>query len=343
MSVYNSEHGDDYIEDTDPVTLISKLDISDSLHLHPNDSTALTVVSVKLKGIENYQVWSCDTLLALEEKNKTSFIDGSFKRSNTDDVLGRLYDKAWSPYRTCSKVLKESLQIDNKDENVCCEICQKDKQIRERFSLSDHTLKFLGDLVHLDLWRSYKVTTYEEFRYFLTVVDDYTRVVWVYLIKSKDDVLHFITVFYNLIENQFKRKIKVFRSDNGTEFINQTVNKLCDDKGFINQTSCAYTPQQNEIAERKHRHLLNVARSHLFQGRIPLRMWTEYTNHINFSDREYPEMPNDDERVNPNLSSDNKSQSDSSHSSVSGEGVNTADFPKNFENDVDSSDNIFAT
>ncbi|GKD98716.1 hypothetical protein Tco_1382613 [Tanacetum coccineum] len=53
MSVHNSDNGDDYVED--PVTLISKLDISDRLHLHPNDSTALTIVSIKLKGIENYQ------------------------------------------------------------------------------------------------------------------------------------------------------------------------------------------------------------------------------------------------------------------------------------------------
>ncbi|GJX01023.1 hypothetical protein Tco_0184936 [Tanacetum coccineum] len=53
MSVHNSENGDDYVED--PITLISKLDISDLLYLHPNDFTALTVVSIKLKGTENYQ------------------------------------------------------------------------------------------------------------------------------------------------------------------------------------------------------------------------------------------------------------------------------------------------
>ncbi|GJV03027.1 ribonuclease H-like domain-containing protein [Tanacetum coccineum] len=53
MFVHNFDQGDDYVED--PVTLISKLDISDPLHLHPNDSSALTVVSIKLKGTKNYQ------------------------------------------------------------------------------------------------------------------------------------------------------------------------------------------------------------------------------------------------------------------------------------------------
>ncbi|GJX13921.1 ribonuclease H-like domain-containing protein [Tanacetum coccineum] len=85
----NYEHGDDYVEDPDLVTRISMLDVSDPLYLHPNDSSALTVVLIKLKGTENYQVWSCAMLLALEGKNKTDFIDGSCKRSNTDEVLGR--------------------------------------------------------------------------------------------------------------------------------------------------------------------------------------------------------------------------------------------------------------
>ncbi|GJS85672.1 ribonuclease H-like domain-containing protein [Tanacetum coccineum] len=97
-------------------------------------------------------------------------------------------------------VLKKSLQIYN-DKNLCCEVCQRAKQTREPFPLSDHVYSSLGDLVHLDLWGPYKVTSSEGFRYFLTVVDDYTRVVWLYLIKSKDEVSHFITIFYNLIEN----------------------------------------------------------------------------------------------------------------------------------------------
>ncbi|GJU70540.1 ribonuclease H-like domain-containing protein [Tanacetum coccineum] len=98
MSVHNSEHNtpinSDHDDDiNDSVTRISKLDISDPLHLHPNDTTALTVVSIKLKGTENYQVWSCAMLLALEGKNKIGFIDGSCKRSNTDEVLGKQWDR----------------------------------------------------------------------------------------------------------------------------------------------------------------------------------------------------------------------------------------------------------
>ncbi|GKD81477.1 ribonuclease H-like domain-containing protein [Tanacetum coccineum] len=81
MPIHNSEHNssnnsdhDDDIHDS--FIRISKLDISDPLHLHPNDTTALTVVSIKLKETKNYHVWSCAMLLALEGKNKIGFIDG---------------------------------------------------------------------------------------------------------------------------------------------------------------------------------------------------------------------------------------------------------------------------
>ncbi|GJT42670.1 ribonuclease H-like domain-containing protein [Tanacetum coccineum] len=98
MFVHNSEHNSPFNSDQDdgvhdPITRISKLDISDPLHLHPSDTTGLTVVSIKLKGTESYQVWSCVMLLALEGKIKIGFIDGSCKRSNTDEVLSKQWDR----------------------------------------------------------------------------------------------------------------------------------------------------------------------------------------------------------------------------------------------------------
>ncbi|GKD48482.1 ribonuclease H-like domain-containing protein [Tanacetum coccineum] len=73
--------------------MVANFAINDLFHLHPNGSAALTVVSVKIKGTANYQVWSCAMLLPLEGKNKAGFIDGSCIRSNTDEVLGRQLDR----------------------------------------------------------------------------------------------------------------------------------------------------------------------------------------------------------------------------------------------------------
>ncbi|KAJ0456204.1 putative RNA-directed DNA polymerase [Helianthus annuus] len=156
-----------------------------------------------------------------------------------------------------------------------CEVCHRAKQTRVPFPLSEHKTKDVGDIIHLDVWGPYKVTSKDGFKYFLTVVDDYSRAVWCYLLKNKMEVFENIENFYELVLTQFKKKIKIFRSDNGTEFVNNKMNVFCKTKGILHQTSCAYTPQQNGVAERKHRHLLNLARSLLFQSGVPLSFWAD--------------------------------------------------------------------
>nr|GEY81623.1 ribonuclease H-like domain-containing protein [Tanacetum cinerariifolium] len=126
-----------------------------------------------------------------------------------------------------------------------------------------------------DKFGPYKVTTKDGFRYFLTIVDDFSKDVLVYLLKSKTKVFYNRMVFYNFNKTEFKRNIKVFRSDYGTEFVDQQFKGFCESNGIVHQTSCSYTPQQNGIVKRKHKHHLNVATSFIFQEGIPLNMWTE--------------------------------------------------------------------
>ncbi|KAL2247297.1 UNVERIFIED_CONTAM: Retrovirus-related Pol polyprotein from transposon RE1 [Sesamum indicum] len=76
-----------------------------------------------------------------------------------------------------------------------------------------------------------------------------------------------------MIKNQFQKCVKVLRSDNGSEFLNKDCQNLCHKLGIIHQTSCTYTPQQNGFVQRKHRHLLNVARVLLFQASLTLKFW----------------------------------------------------------------------
>ncbi|GJW31990.1 ribonuclease H-like domain-containing protein [Tanacetum coccineum] len=98
-------------------------------------------------------------------------------------------------------VLKNDLNL---SKNTCvsaCETCHRAKQTRELFPLSDHKSMNPGELVHLDLWGPYKVSSREGFRYFLTIVDDYSRAVWTYLLKTKDEVFDCIVNFIKLIHN----------------------------------------------------------------------------------------------------------------------------------------------
>ncbi|GJV76821.1 putative RNA-directed DNA polymerase, partial [Tanacetum coccineum] len=130
-------------------------------------------------------------------------------------------------------ILKTKLDFEKDNTDNVCDVCHKAKQTREPFPLSEHKSKALGQLVHLDVWGPYKVQSKEGYKYFLTVVDDFTRAVWVFLLKGKDEVFHHIVIFYNLVKNQFDKTIKVFRSDNGTEFINQNMDKFCKEKVTI--------------------------------------------------------------------------------------------------------------
>ncbi|GJU85880.1 ribonuclease H-like domain-containing protein [Tanacetum coccineum] len=179
------------------------------------------------------------------------------------------------PSNQAVDMLQQDLNF-TKDSHVSpCDIYHKAMQTREPFPFSDHQTTDIGELIHLDMWGPYKVVSKDGFRYFLTIMDDYTRADWIYLIKTKDEVYYHFVSYINMILNHFKCNIKTVRSDNGSEFVNNKMTELVISLGIIHQTSCAYTPQQNGIAKRKHKRLLNVARSLLFQSGIPLNMWTE--------------------------------------------------------------------
>ena len=90
---------------------------------------------------------------------------------------------------------------------------------------------------------------------------------------AKSEVSNLIRNFCAMSEKQFEKPVKCFRSDNGTEFMCLT--SFFQERGILHQTSCVDTPQQNGRVERKHRHILNVARACLFQSHMPIKFWGE--------------------------------------------------------------------
>ena len=76
-----------------------------------------------------------------------------------------------------------------------------------------------------------------------------------------------------ILEHQFSKQVKVVRSDNGIEFT--CMDDYFQNHGIVHETSCTGTPQQNGQVERKHRHILNVARALRFQAHLPIEFWGE--------------------------------------------------------------------
>ncbi|KAL0315862.1 UNVERIFIED_CONTAM: Copia protein [Sesamum radiatum] len=154
-----------------------------------------------------------------------------------------------------------------------CTICPLAKQSRVPFPLSNSHATCNFDLLHIDLWGPYREYTISGCNYVLTIVDDHSRALWTYLLKHKNQVSSILANFCSMVHTQFDTKIKTIRSDNGTEFFNSECKQLFQSLGLIHQTSCTYTPQQNGRVERKHRHLLDVARAILFQASLPNKFW----------------------------------------------------------------------
>lgn len=103
--------------------------------------------------------------------------------------------------------------------------------------------------------------SHNNYNYFLTVVDDFSKASWVFLFSSKTQVPSFIKNFTVYVKNQLSKSVKVIQSDNGTEFTNNDVQNYLQSLGIVHHTSCPHTPQQNGHVERKHQHILNVARA----------------------------------------------------------------------------------
>lgn len=130
-------------------------------------------------------------------------------------------------------------------------------------------------MIHCDIWGAYSTPSSCGARFFLTIVDDYTRSCWVFLMNHKSETKIHLKQFFALVFTQFGRKIKQVRTDNGYEFFSREINSFLLEHGVLHQHSCVETPQQNGVVERKHRHILDVARALRFQAHIPISFWGE--------------------------------------------------------------------
>lgn len=164
--------------------------------------------------------------------------------------------------------------LSQQKEQVCL-TCPLAKMTKLVFPSSELHASKAFELIHTDIWGPYKVNTRGKFRFFLTLVDDWTRMTWVHLLEKKSDYLSTMIKFEEFIGNQFDGKIQVIRSDNALEFADKACAEYFAKKGILHQKSCPYTPQQNARVERKHRQVLEVARALRFQSGLALSFWGE--------------------------------------------------------------------
>nr|GEW55882.1 putative ribonuclease H-like domain-containing protein [Tanacetum cinerariifolium] len=110
------------------------------------------------------------------------------------------------------------------------------------------------------------------------ITDEYSRFTWVFFLATKDETLRILKSFITRIENLVDHKVKVIRCDNGTEFKNREMNHFCEMKGILRQFSVARTPQQNGVAKRRNKTLIEAARTMLVDSKLPTTFWAEVVN-----------------------------------------------------------------
>nr|GEU65292.1 hypothetical protein [Tanacetum cinerariifolium] len=129
-----------------------------------------------------------------------------------------------------------------------------------------------------DLFGPTYVSSIMHKKYRLVITDNFSRFTWVFFLATKNETSRILKIFITKIENLVDKKVKIIRCDNEPEFKNSVMNEFCEEKGIKREYSVARTPQQNEVAERRNRTLIEAARTMLADSKLPTIFWAEAVN-----------------------------------------------------------------
>jgi hypothetical protein len=155
--------------------------------------------------------------------------------------------------------------------------CAQGKNINNPFPKSDSKTEGILELIHSDVCGPIPSTSLSGYVYYVSFIDDYSRKNWVYFLKSKDEVFGKFKEFKALIENLSKRKFKILRLDNGGEYTSKEFVIFCRDAEIKRELTTPYNHQQNGVAERKNKTIMEVVNTMIHDQDIPMHLWDKAT------------------------------------------------------------------
>lgn len=158
-----------------------------------------------------------------------------------------------------------------------CEGCIFGKMPNKQYPTSTTSTHRPLELIHSDLCGPLPVPSLTQNLYFITFIDDYTRFTMVSFTRDKTSatILNQFKTFHRLAENQLEQPIKSLQTDNGGEYTSHAFEAYCSQYGIHHRLTVAHNPQQNGLAERKNRSLMNSARSMLRVAGLSPSFWEE--------------------------------------------------------------------
>jgi transposase InsO family protein len=117
-------------------------------------------------------------------------------------------------------------------------------------------------------------------KYFISFVDEFSRMMWIYLTKAKSESFDVFKKFKRRVEKESEKSIKILRTDGGGEYTSNELKQFLVEQGINHEVSAPYTPQHSGLAERRNRAVLNMVRSMLREKSLPSYLWGEAVNTV---------------------------------------------------------------
>lgn len=204
------------------------------------------------------------------------------ERSNDEDLCVHQWHRRFGHrnLRDIKQMRDQGLIIKKCNCSDDCEHCMIGKMARKSFGTAKPVESVL-DCVVSDVCGQLQVESLGRKRYFVTYTDVHSRYCDVEFIRNKSDVVETTIRYIERMKTQLGKKPKVFRSDKGMEYLDKKLQNYLLDEGIKFESTVGYCPEQNGIAERKNRTLMEAARSMLSDSKLPRNHWAEAVNTAN--------------------------------------------------------------
>jgi transposase InsO family protein len=167
-----------------------------------------------------------------------------------------------------------------KPTNTLCKHCQQGKQTKTKLKSKEYSTTKPLEIVHTDLVGPTTTKGLKGERYFMLLVDDYTRMTAVCFLKNKSEAFENFKIYKEMVENEMDSRIKCLRSDNGGEFTSKEFMDYCSNHGIKRQFSVARTPQQNGVVEIKNKTVQEMTRTMIMDSKLTDIFWTQEVHTI---------------------------------------------------------------
>ncbi|KAL3612509.1 hypothetical protein D5086_003529 [Populus alba] len=280
--------------------------ITNVLYIPELDQNLLNVAQMLKNGYEvSFKEKFCFITNTHNSKIAKIKMDGNSFYLKLDDIKGHvfsanidesiLWHKRFGHYNLNSlKLLYDTGMVENMSEihvtAHTCGSCELGKQHRQPFpkGISKRATHKL-ELVHLDIYGPMSTASLSNNMYFILFIDDFSRMTWVYFLKTKSQALFMFKNFKSITETQSGQKIKVLRTDNEGEYILKEFNTFCLEAGIVHQLTVPYSLQQNGVFERKNRTMMEMSRYTVILKVRPLSDVYERCNLVHVERTNYTE------------------------------------------------------